>query len=118
VSQKVSRLKNSETYSYKWLQLSIAVLACSLTLSLATRFSNQFTSQVHNAHAVERRSVEPKKQYPSPDTVCRREMVVGPAVLATVSFSARVVSARPVPVRDRLDDRLYNRPPPPFGLNL
>jgi hypothetical protein len=118
VSRKVSTRKNRRTYSYKWLRLSIAVITCSLTLSLATRFSNQFTSQVHTAHAVERRSVEPKKQYPSPDAICRGEMVAGPAVLATVCFSPRLVSTKPLPMRDRLDDRLYNRPPPPFGFIL
>ena len=118
MSQNVSTLNYSGTCSYKWLRLSIAVVACSLTLSLATRFSNQFTSQVHTAHAVERRSVEPKKHYPSPDALRRADMVAGPAVLVTVCFYPRVVSAKPLPVRECLDARLYNRPPPPFGVIL
>lgn len=118
MSKKVSTLKYSGTSGYPWLRLSIAVVACSLILSLANRFSNQLTSQVHTAHAVERRSVEPKKYYPSPNTIRGEETVAGPAVLVTVCLYPCVVSVKPLPVRVHLDDSLYNRPPPPFGFIL
>jgi hypothetical protein len=91
-------------------------MICSLTLSLATRFCTQFSSLVRIAHSVERRSVEPKRHF-IPDTI-RWGQVAGPAVWATARLYRRVASTKPLPRRDRLDESLYNRPPPPFGFIL
>jgi hypothetical protein len=93
-------------------RLLVAVVICSLTLSLATRFSAQAASQVHTVKSVDRRTVEPKRQN------LHRHLSGWNVPLAATAFwkpvmlhlhVAQVESGFPSLLCDR---SLYDRPPP------
>jgi hypothetical protein len=96
----------------RWSRLPIAVVICSLTFSLATRFCNQITSPLHIVNSVERRSVEPKRQHVHRDAIRRVAAMADPAFLDTVRLYPRVTSTKMPPLREYFDKSLYKRPPP------
>ena len=114
MSKTVSTLKCDGTGGYEWPHLLIAVVVCTLGLTLAARYSKPITSQAHVTHSIERRSVEPKRQHPSPDVVRLRAAFQGPTVLVPVQLDPHVVSTKITPIHDHFDQSLYKRPPPLF----
>lgn len=95
----------------------VALLICSLTLSLATRFCFRATSQVHTSKSIERRSVEPKRQHLSRDASRWVASVAPSTLLRPVTLYARVVPPETPLPNHIFGESLYNRPPP-FGLSL
>lgn len=97
------------------LGIVIAVLICGLTLSLATRFCFQVTSQAHLAKSIERRSIEPKRQHLNRDSARWAAPVADATFLEPVILHLPAVPAQTRPANQVFDESLYNRPPP-FGL--
>ncbi len=101
----------------KWRYALILLAICSLTLSLATRFSVQSSSQSHSTKTVDRRSAEPKQQHLDRDAT---HWVVSTAYLGFVEPSATGLPldlvGPPLP-RVLLGNSLYNRPPPAVVLS-
>jgi hypothetical protein len=118
VKVKSSTLNARRSSTHEWLHVFIALVVCSLTLSLATRFCNQVASQVHIAKALDRRGVELKRQPLTRNTM--RVVVQGAdrASFRPIIFYSRVVSTETLPARNLFDESLYGRPPPPSGLTL
>jgi hypothetical protein len=111
----VSTPKCGRADCYGWPRLLIAVLVFALGLTLATRYSKPITSHATVTDRVERRSVEPKRQHPSPDVVGLRVAFRGPTLLTPVRLYPRVASTKVLPSREHFDQSLYKRPPPIFG---
>jgi hypothetical protein len=118
LNTKLSTLEGRWINGRVWLRMLIGLVICSLTLSLATRFSAQASSQVPTAKSIERRSVEPKRQH------LHRDMSGACVPAGTAAFSKPVVLHPPVaPVESGLPSppsypSLYNRPPPSSRLIL
>jgi hypothetical protein len=102
---------------YSGLGAVIALVICSLTLSLATRFCIQATSEVHVSKAVERRSIEPKRQHLNRDASRWVVSAANANFLEPVVLYVRAVPAESPLPNHVFDESLYNRPPP-FGLSL
>lgn len=87
----------------------IVIAVCSLTMSLAIRFSVPSSSP---SHTVSRRSVEPKRQHLEKDAI---QWVVSDANF--INMEPAVVETSPAPAgllltNQVFSNNLYNRPPP------
>jgi hypothetical protein len=112
VRVKSSTLNVRRSSTHEWLHVFIALVVCSLTLSLATRFCNQVASQVHIAKALDRRGVELERQHLTRDTMRGIAQVADRASFGSGVFYSRVVSPETIPTRSFFDESLYSRPPP------
>ncbi|HYA24504.1 MAG TPA: hypothetical protein VEF05_10110 [Terriglobales bacterium] len=111
----MTKVRDRSRSIYGGLGAVIALLICSLTLSLATRFCFQVTSQAHTSKSVERRSVEPKRQRLNRDAARWAASVAPSTFLSPDALYARVAPAETPRPNHIIDESLYNRPPP-FGL--
>jgi len=91
----------------------IALVICSLTVSLANRFcAEDSASPVHAVKSVERRSVEPKRQQ------FNRDAGLAAVPIRAAAFAAVPLLYVPVAQPDSIlpcppaNQSLYNRPPP------
>jgi hypothetical protein len=100
-----------------WSSALIAVVICSLTLSLATRFCNLVSSSVHTAKAVDRQSVDPRRQHLNRDASRWFPPVVGATFLERIAVPLQIEPADPLLPTDTFYETLYNRPPP-YGILL
>jgi len=111
----MGNVRNHGNRTYSGLAAVVTLLICSLTLSLATRFCFQVTSQVHTGKSIERRSVEPKRQHCNRDASRWATSVTPSTFLRQVTLYAPMEPAEiPLP-NHAFDKSLYNRPPP-FGV--
>jgi hypothetical protein len=90
----------------------ITVSICSLTFSLATRFSVASATEFHTAKSFDSRSAEPKRQNLDRETsrFVRPVPISEPFTPALVSL--RVVESEPLSSSRVCSLSLYNRPPP------
>jgi hypothetical protein len=118
LSSKRSTLKRF--YTERALQrVLIALVTCSLSISLATRFCAQASaSPVHAVKSVERRSVDPKRQH------LNRDASLAAVPARTAAFGAATLAYVPLAQPDPLlptppsNQSLYNRPPPSSSIVL
>jgi hypothetical protein len=111
-------LRTEHSKLYRWPSLLVGVLICSLTLSVATRFWAPPASQVDTVKAVERRSVEPRRQHLNQDEIRWFAPVPTLAFFQPIVFHPRAASTETLPSIHVFDESLYNRPPPPSELIL
>src|SRR5215831_16244105 len=94
-----------------WRALLVVMAVCSLTFSLATRFSMPVSTGDHGVKSIDDRSGENKHQ--RLDKVTNR---LGPVVTRTVfqpaALYAHIIPAEPPLCSYHLSDSLYDRPPP------
>lgn len=55
--------RESSVGERRWQQMLVFIAVCSLTLSVATRFSTPSSDQSHIVKSVDRRSAEPQRQH-------------------------------------------------------
>jgi len=97
----------------------IALVICSLSISLATRFCVEASaSPVHAVKSLEKRSVDPKRQHLNRNAgfpaVPAAKAVFGTVVLLDLP----VAQPDPVLPAQPVTQSLYNRPPPSSGMIL
>lgn len=112
VNRKMRLTENCRRNRRGWRGAVIVAAVCSLTLSLATRFSTSVDSQIHSVKSVCSHSSEPQRQNLDRDA----SRFAGPVTSAT-AFQAsvlylHVVPAEPLHSGQILRSDLYNRPPP------
>jgi hypothetical protein len=91
----------------------IAVVICSLTVSLATRFTAQASaSPVHAVKSLERRSVDTKRQHFNRAVGLADVPARATAFAAVVLLYVPIAQADPILPSAPADQSLYNRPPP------
>jgi hypothetical protein len=95
-----------------WRNLLIAAAICSLTFSLATRFSIPTDSQAHTAKSVERRSVEPKRQHLDRDAAGWAAPIIAFENIEPADTEVSLASTEPIFPTHIFSSSLYNRPPP------
>jgi hypothetical protein len=104
------KLRDHRTGGYALPRAVIALLIFALTVSLATRFCVQATSQAHVSKLVERRSIDPKPLNRAAIRWVASVATVAP--LAPITLYSRAAAVEhPLPSHV-FDESLYNRPPP------
>lgn len=109
---------NNRIRGHYWLCAFVAVVVCSLTLSLATRFCNHIAPSTHIAKALERRSVQPQRQHLNRDATRWVVSTADSAFFGLVTLDSRVVSAEILPTKDPFGEAFSIRPPPSFRVIL
>jgi hypothetical protein len=104
--------KNPDTDGRGWRRLLILVAICSLTLSVATRFSLSIRAQGHAVKSMDSRSGVPKQQRLDRDTSRFAEPVANLTALRPLVFHSSVIPPEPSRSLDVLSLVLSNRPPP------
>lgn len=92
--------------------LLILAAVCSLTLSLATRFSLAHTPPAHGVKSADSRSGEPKRQNLDRDNIRFAYPVESCTFAQPVEFFQAVSPIETPRSSNELADSLYNRPPP------
>jgi hypothetical protein len=101
-----------------WLIGLIVIAVCSLTFSLATRFSFPPASQFHSARSMEQKTAEPKRQHLNRDASEWATPSDNPAFVEAVVFYPRVILPEVPPQTHVFDESLFYRPPPAFEFIL
>jgi hypothetical protein len=101
-----------------WCALIVLMAVCSLTVSVATRYSTPSTGQSPTVKTL-RTQVSPEglRQRLAQDAVTWMPPVVLLSVLEAPSFYPRTAPAGPPVPSLLLEESLYNRPPPSFHLH-
>ena len=90
----------------------VFIAISSLTLSLATRFCVQTTSQTHTTKSVERRAIESERQHLDRDAAQWVAPSPNFGIIEPITVESRSVSTAPALPRFVFLDGRYNRPPP------
>jgi hypothetical protein len=104
--------KNPGTDGRGWRRLLILVAICSLTLSVATRFSLSIRAQGHAVKSMDSRSGVPKQQRLDRDTSRFAVPVANFTPLRPLVFHSSVIPPEPSRSLDIPSPVLSNRPPP------
>ena len=96
----------------------VIVAICSLTFSLATRFSVPIDSHGHGIRSIDDRSGEPKRQHLDRDNTRFAGPVAGFTCLQAAVLYGHIIPAEPSSPSHSLAQSLYNRPPPAFEFFL
>jgi len=112
VSKALSTVNQRRIPGFHWPLFLVALVICSLTLSLATRFCNQVVSSTHVAKAMERRALDPKRQHLNRDSMRWAPPVAHIAYLAPVAVPLHVDATEPPAPQEAFSETLYDRPPP------
>jgi len=96
----------------------IVVAVCALTVSLATRYYIPPTSQVHSVKAIDRGSLDAKRQHLCRDATKWVAPPVSFVSLKPANPVAPLALADPLLSKHFFDQSLYNRPPPSSGFFL
>ena len=104
--------KRRQLKSCNWRAVFVLFAVCSLTLSLATRFSVPLTAQNHGVKSADSRSGEPKRQHLDRDNIRFAYPVEACAFTRPVEFLQELSPAESPRFSHDLAQSLYNRPPP------
>jgi len=104
--------KNRRGAGRGWRGLLAMVAICSLTVTLATRFSVPAFSQVHTVKSIDSRCGEPKRQRLARDSVRLAEPVANWSWAEPDVRHSDVITSEPLRSSDLLSVVFYNRPPP------
>jgi hypothetical protein len=90
----------------------VIIAVCSLTLSVATRFSTPSSDQSHIVKSVDRRSAEPQRQHLDKDATRWVAAVASFIIDEPIAIEPSLVPASPLLPQHTFSESLYNRPPP------
>lgn len=107
-----STVNKSRIVGLGWPGLLVALIICSLTFTLATRFCHEVASPHHVAKTLERRSVDTKRQNLNRDAIHWVPPLPHAALFEPVVLDSHVVSNDIQPARNFFEQSLYTRPPP------
>jgi hypothetical protein len=94
--------------------LLIIAAVCSLTLSLATRFSVLTAPRSHTAKSFDSRSAEPKRQNLDRDATRLATPIRVSAPFTPALIASHIVDIQPPASTHIFPSSLFNRPPPAF----
>ncbi len=98
-----------------WGALVILIAVCSLTISVATRYSSSEGTSVRKAATLQKyRSPEARRQHLTKAAASWIPPVIDTVILKPSNSGPRVVSSVPPVAGALFANTLYNRPPPLF----
>jgi len=114
--REMLRITNSEdSRCRRWCALVVLLAVCSLTASVATRYTFSRGSSGNTVTTVQKHgSPEPSRQRLMKNAASWIAPVVDSAVLEAPSSYPRIAPAGPIPSLF-FEESLYNRPPPSVG---
>src|SRR3984957_20778869 len=96
-----------------WCAMVVLVAVCALTVSLATRYGGPWTASSHVVSSVHgHSSVDAKRQHLTKNAATWVPPLVCFDPLGSPDFHPRIAPAGPPVPGLRLEESLYNRPPP------
>lgn len=107
---RFSENPRAKGYERGWQCVLIAVAICSLTLSLATRFSIPLDASPHAVKCESGHSGEPKRL--DRDAATYVAPVLNDVGFDSTPVDRQIIASAPARPRDVLSLNLYNRPPP------
>jgi hypothetical protein len=96
----------------RWQGALIVLAICSLTLSVATRFSAPLGAQSHSVKSVDRWPSEAKRQHLDRDASRWIAPAASFSMIEPGTIETRLLLADPLLPKHVFSDSLYNRPPP------
>jgi|SRR5580658_2581913 hypothetical protein len=107
------RIHFEEQRANPWCALVVLLAVCSLTISVATRYSSSWSISSHGIRVIQTHALpDAKRQHLTKNAANWMPPVFSFVVLQAPSFYPRTIPAGPTAPNFLFEENLYSRPPP------